>query len=178
MMRILFLDTETTALVKNSARKLNKQPFILEFCGIGFDEAGVEQYMLNQMFSHHLPIPDEVKRITGLTDEMLVGKPAFKELADTVEEFIAGVDRVVVHNLSYDKAVIDYEFARLDRRIEWPADRLCTVEATEHLKGHRLSLIALHELLFGCAFEGAHRAETDVRSLAKCYFELVNRGEI
>ena len=60
---------------------------------------------------------------------------------------------------------------------EWP--RLCcTVENTEWLHGHRLSLSALHEELFGEPFSGAHRARTDVAALTRCYLELVKRGDL
>ena len=68
--------------------------------------------------------------------------------------FFETVDMVVAHNVSYDMGVMDFEQMRVnpDEKFPWPAMQLCTVEATEHLKGHRLNLTALHEHLFGCKF--------------------------
>jgi DNA polymerase-3 subunit alpha len=73
--------------------------------------------------------------------------------------------------------MINNEMRRLGLTVAWPRV-ICTVEETEHLKGHRLKLSDLYELLFGEKFANAHDAKADVEALAKCYFELVKRGEI
>jgi len=52
------------------------------------------------------------------------------------------------------------------------------VQETEWIKGHRLSLSALHEELFGEPFSGAHRARVDVDALTRCFNELRQRGDI
>jgi len=49
------------------------------------------------------------------------------------------------------------------------------VEQTQHLKGHRLSLGDLHDLLLGERFSGAHRARADVMALARCVSEMIRR---
>ena len=90
---------------------------------------------------------------------------------------IEGADEVVAHNLAFDKAMLDFEFMRLDTELKWPA-MICTVEATRHLKGHRLNLMALYEMLFSERFTEAHRAENDVRALARCFLKLRENGAV
>ena len=183
-MIITFFDTETDSLIENSARRLDKQPRIIELFALQMKQDGdggaasfSEIGTYNQLFAYPRKLSEEVMKITGLTDDDLAGKPAFAAKASEVAAFLTSGDRVVAHNLSYDKAVVEAELARLEKTISWP-ELLCTVEATEHLKGYRLSLTALHEYLFGEAFASAHRAENDVRAMADCYMELVRREEI
>jgi len=86
-------------------------------------------------------------------------------------------DEIVAHNMSYDKAVIDFEMKRLGKKIRWP-DLICTVESTEYMKGHRMNLATLHEFLFGEPFAGAHRAENDVRATTRCFLQLREMGVV
>lgn len=110
---------------------------------------------------------------------MLKGQPRFEANAFRVASLISQADEVVAHNLSFDLAVVNTEFARITKEpVPWPEARICTVEATEWLKGFRLSLSALHELLFGEPFKGAHRAKVDVQALARCFFELRQKGYV
>lgn len=177
-MRTLVFDTETTDLISNSLLSEKHQPQIIEFCGLVYDDQAQELEGLEFFCDPGKPLPDEVTRITGIKAEDLRGAPRFEAVADRIVALIESADSVVAHNLSYDMAVVDFELARLGRRARWPADRVCTVEQTEHLKGHRLKLADLHALLFGEPFAGAHRARVDVEALARCYHELVRRGEI
>lgn len=176
-MKTLVFDTETTDLIKNKLQPLDRQPHIIEFFGVSLDLEGNELYTYHFMFDPGFKISDEVTRITNITPEMLVGKPKFKEHAEEIKAIIEKHDEVVAHNLSYDKSMIDFEMKRAGLEVEWP-DLVCTVEATEHVKGFRLNLNALHELLFGEGFTGAHRAENDVRALANCFRELRTSGSV
>lgn len=175
--QVMLFDTETTGLVKNSAIPLDSQPRIIELFALGLDR-GKEANAYSQLFRSLKPLSERVTEITSITDEMLKGKPPFSDHAEGVKEMIESCDLVVAHNLSFDKAVIDYEMARAELEpVEWP-QLLCTVEATEYIKGFRLSLAMLHEHLFGEGFEDAHRAENDVRALTRCYIKLVEEGEV
>lgn len=174
-------DTETTNLIHNSLQPLHKQPKIIEFFALSLDdEQGFKEVGTHHaFFNPGVPLLPEVVKITGLTDEKLSDKPKFSDAgADAIEKFIGASDVLVAHNISYDMDVCRFEFKRLGRRIKFPVRRVCTVEATESMKGFRLNLTALHMELFGEAFESAHSAEHDVRATARCYVELIKRGEI
>ena len=181
-MRAIIFDTETTDLLANSLIAIEHRPHIIEFYAMAMEwkdgEGWTKVDELDFLCKPPIRISEEITRITGIKPEDVTDKERFAHHANAVEKFLGTGDMVVAHNLSYDMAVTDTEFERLRRAIEWPAQRLCTVEATEHLKGYRLSLSALHEELFGEAFTGAHRARVDVEALGRCFVELWNRGEI
>lgn len=177
-MRTFIFDTETTALIKNGAQRLEKQPHVIELFGLVLNEQLAEIDVWSSLFSHHKELPEEIIKITGITDDMIKDAPKFFTKAAEIKAFIEGCDCVVAHNLTYDMSVLDYEMDRANLKINWPQDRICTVEQTEWIKGYRLSLSALHEHLFGVGFKNAHRAENDVRALARCFIELKNRNEL
>lgn len=177
-MRTFIFDTETTALVENSLLALDRQPQIIEFYGAVLSGGGSILGELEFFCDPGRPIPEEVTRITGIETKDVKGEPPFSARADSIIATVESCEVVVAHNLSYDMAVVDFELRRLGRSLKWPRRRICTVEATEHLKGHRLNLSALHEYLFGEPFSGAHRARVDVAALIRCYNELINRGEL
>ena len=176
-MLTLVFDTETTDLIKNKLLPLDRQPHIIEFFGVSLDFEGNELAAHHWLFKPPVKLNDDVKRITGISEEMIADKPPFATAAEQIKELIERHDEVVAHNLSYDMGVVDFEMKRCGMSITWPIPT-CTVEGTEHLKGFRLNLSALHELLFGEKFDGAHRAENDVRALANCFRQLRHLGEI
>jgi len=174
---ITFFDTETTGLIKNSVVALNKQPYISQFYSLTCNEQGEKLYDLDLWANPPVDISPEVFKVTKVSKDMLADKPPFKEIAQAIKDNIEGSSLVVAHNATFDVAMINNEMRRLGLTVSWPRV-ICTVEETEHLKGHRLKLSDLYELLFGEKFANAHDAKADVEALAKCYFELVKRGEI
>lgn len=178
------IDTETTALIANSMKPLAKQPQIIEFYGASYTRLGTSgedilfRNELELLIHPGKKLGEDTIKITGITDVMLKDAPRFEAVAVQIIDLIESSDEIVAHNLSYDKAVIDFELARLGKTAKWPKRLTCTVEATEFIKGFRLSLSALHELLFGEVFEGAHRAGVDVKAMMRCYAELAKRGDL
>lgn len=177
-MRHLLIDCETTGLIKNHLLPLAEQPSIIEFCGIAFNDQGVELEELSFLCDPGFPIDSTIQRITGIRPSDLAGKPKFGEFSQEVCRLLSGADVLVAHNLSFDRSMLALEFKRLKIEPPWPAKLCCTVEQTEHLAGHRLRLGDLHQRLFGEPFAGGHRARTDVMALSRCYFELLKREEI
>lgn len=174
----LIFDTETTGLVGPHLLALDKQPHVIElYACLVSRETGETLDEIDQLFSVPVPVTAEITRITGIKDEDLKGKPRIKDHMPRILDFFGRADRVVAHNLSFDRQMMDIEFQRAGAALEWP-ELLCTVEQTEFMDGFRLSLTALHEKLFGVAFKGAHRAAEDVDALKRCYFELIKRGEV
>lgn len=177
-LRAFLFDTETTDLLKSKHRPLKDQPHITELFGLTLElhpdsQTWEETGHWHSLFNPGVALNDDVIRITGLTDEELKDKPRFETKAAEIQELIEGHDIIVAHNLSFDQGMIDVEMKRASRTMNWKRlRRLCTVEATEHLAHRRLKLIELHELLFGEGFPNAHRAENDVRPMARCFKAL------
>lgn len=177
-MNTLLFDTETTDLIKNSLVGLNKQPKIIEIYGHIIDDDYNVISEFNYLINPNERLSAKTIEITKIEDSMLIGKPLFRNISDQFQDFVSNADLIVAHNLKYDTSVINFEYARLNKKIKWPNNFLCTVESTEHLFGYRLSLSDLYEYLFNEKFKDAHRAKNDVIALTKCFIELKKRGEI
>ena len=173
-MRITFFDTETTGLIDNHLRTLDKQPYIFEFFGLTTDGDGNELEVTHLWAKPPVAISQQVTKITGITDDDLADKPPFRDIASQIKGVIESSDMVVAHNATYDRDVTNFEMQRIGMTVNWPKI-ICTVELTEWLKGYRLKLEQLHEYLFEKKFDHAHSADADVRAMARCYFELQRR---
>lgn len=174
-MLTMIFDTETTGLVRNHLKKLDDQSSIIEFYGCVANLANgdiIEEY--ETLVKPPKPLPPEIVKITNLTDSMLENSPPFAAVADEIRVFIERAPVVLAHNFSFDQEMVDFEFERLGRKLNWPP-AICSVEQSIILKGHRLTLTALHEFLFGFKFVDAHRAKVDVKALVKCCTELYKR---
>lgn len=173
--RYLVFDTETTGLITNSVIADKHQPRVIEFFGHIIDRKGKVYRELHFVCDPGVPVTDIITKITGITQEEVRGKPRFKHWANEVVDLIQEADAYVAHNLSFDIDMVTMDLKRADREVEWSGRKICTVEGTEHIKGFRLNLSALHEHLFGAAFPGAHRARVDVEALTRCFVELMKR---
>lgn len=174
------LDTETTGLIENVTVKDKMLPEVIDFYGCVLDvDTGKIEDELDILIKPTIAkkLPEEIVNITHITDDMLKGKEQFKHWHMPIRDIIERSPCAAAHNAAYDKEVLDVEYNRLSQTIGWPRV-ICTVEQTMHLKGYRLSLSALHELLFNETFVDAHRAKTDVQALCRCIVELIKREEI
>jgi len=181
MITIIF-DTETTGLIKPSANDLKQQPYITEIFCLKVLQSGNGEILaideFESLIKPPIPITAEITKITGITDEILKDAPSFLEIAKPLGEFFTGANRLVAHNLAFDKSMVANELHRCGKVLNfpWPVEHICTVEKTMHFEQRRLNLTRLHELLFNEGFPDAHRAKNDVMPLFRCYKELVKRG--
>ncbi len=177
---ILFFDTETTGLVRPQAVGIELQPRVIEFCGILLNNNFVEICSETLLIDPQEEITPETERITGISAKDIQDKPHFGDVGvfEVIASLVSRAETVVAHNLAFDIQVLDIEFERLGKELDWPRERVCTVEATEHLLGMRLSLSALHQKLFSAKPTKAHRAKDDVEALVRCYKELSQAGEV
>jgi DNA polymerase-3 subunit alpha (Gram-positive type) len=178
-MKIFVFDLETSGLIENATVKDELLPDMIEFYGCLVDlETGEVSSEVDTLVKPRRPISEEITRITGLTNEDLETAPSMLEVAPTIKAAIEAAPAVLAHNASFDVEVTSLCFKRVGVPLIWPKRRLCTVEQTIHMKGHRLSLTALHTELFGEGFPAAHRAKNDVMALVEICKELFRRGDI
>ena len=183
-MKILFFDTETTGLIKNSIIDMRLQPRIIEFCGIVMDTGTWETVKefnflvtvkeLNFLVNPQVSLTRKITEITGLTDADLTNQRPFSFFSTSVKDMIESVDRAVSHNVSFDSTIVINEFNRIGKEITFP-ELQCTVEETEYIKGRRMSLKDLWAHLFDDPMGNQHRAKDDTLNLIKIYRELVER---
>lgn len=179
-------DTETNGLLFSRLIPLKRQPFITELYGAMVDlDADIPLdaqdipvlWELDTLLNPGVPISQEITKITGIDDEMVKDAPSFSKFAPLLRVAIESAAAVIAHNASFDREMVDVEFEREGIVLVWPPI-ICTVEATVHILGHRLTLQGLHEYLFGERFKEAHRARNDTRALIRCAIELRKRGEL
>ncbi len=121
------------------------------------------------------PVSEATVRITGITNEMLRGKPGFShpDVVDRLMEFF-GDATIVAHNAEFDRAFLNAELELLDRP-PLPKERFVDtlVLAREHRPGAPSSLDAVCKR-FNISIEGRelHGALKDARLLAMAYLEL------
>lgn len=171
-------DTETTNLINNIGQPLVRQPHMIEFFMVEADTEKMELgKSLSLLVKPPVTITAEITRITGIDNDMVKDAPRSAEVIQHITDFACEFDVLVAHNAAYDRDIILFELERAGLNVKLPP-LICTVEATEWLRGYRLSLGKLHEYLFGFDFADHHRAETDTMALAKCFLELYAREMI
>jgi DNA polymerase III epsilon subunit-like protein len=184
-MLVCVFDTETTGLIDNHVKRLDRQPEVIEFACVWADwnslvgdetilEARYE-VLVRPTLSRLIDKPEKEKP-HHLTDEDLADCVTFDQVADKILSLLQGAQIVSGHNLSFDMEMMDIEYERLRRKIAWPAARMCTVEQTMHMTGNRTKLEDLHETLVGHKHENAHRAMDDVMATLRCLREIRRKG--
>jgi len=117
-------------------------------------------------------IPEEVRALTGITNEMVRDAPTFAELRRDVHERLEG-HLFVAHNARFDYGFLKQEFRRVE--MAYTADVLCTVRLSRRLFpeaiGHSLdAVISRHGLQDAISPDGGgrtgrHSALGDARAI-------------
>lgn len=148
ILRQVVLDTETTGMNFNGAPHIGHN--IIE---IGAVEV-INRRLTGKTYHVYIKPPREVEedaiKVHGITNEMLVDKPTFAEIADEFLEFIKGAE-LIIHNAPFDVGFIDHEFSFLANPPDKVAE-MCTVTdslqlARKMYPGKRNNLDALCDRL-------------------------------
>lgn len=169
-MRQIVLDTETTGLEPAEGHR------IIE---IGCVEM-VNRRLTGNNFHRYLQpdreIDDGAIEVHGITNEFLVDKPRFHEVAQEFLDYIKGA-QLVIHNAAFDVGFIDHEFAALKAGYGKTADH-CTVldtllMARKMHPGQRNSLDALCKRYeIDNSHRDLHGALLDAEILADVYLGM------
>jgi DNA polymerase-3 subunit epsilon len=167
MMIALIFDTETTGLIPHPSAKKELRPRIIEWGGIIVDANGKEINEFNVLINPGIPLPPEITKITGITEDDLKGQPSFAEAAPLIAKLFAQADTLIAHNLPFDSTMMRNELERcgLLEGWPWPARNICTVQEHAEEWGYRPKLIELYAHYMGKPLAQTHRAIDDVRAL-------------
>ncbi len=167
-MREIVMDTETTGLDPNDGHR------IVEIGAVELWNLLPTGRTYHQYINPERPMPKEAEQVHGLNDAFLSDKPPFARIAPAFLEFI-GDARLVIHNASFDMAMLNAELVRLGKPRLPMSRALDTLEvARRRFPGAQASLDALCRR-FGVDNSGRekHGALLDSELLAEVYLELM-----
>lgn len=106
-----------------------------------------------------------ITAITGIDDAMVRDAPRFADIAEALQQRLAGA-LFVAHNVSFDYGFVKAEFARLGQVFEAPT--LCTVRLSRQLYPERSphtldAIVSRHRLGAAMGDAARHRALGDAR---------------
>lgn len=172
---IILFDTETTGLLLHPDCDVTLQPRIIEFAAIVIDPAtGNTVDELEFLVDPKVAISSEITKITGITEDMIKGKPEFSSMLPDVAAIFKGCNTVIAHNLPFDKRMIFNESARIGENFSlfWPRDEVCTVALHAWQYGYDIKMKDLYEQVTGRPLEQTHRALEDVKALAEIVIQM------
>ncbi|MBF0197120.1 MAG: 3'-5' exoribonuclease [Planctomycetes bacterium] len=159
---VVVIDFETTGLSADCDRVIEVGAVLVR------DGQVVDEF--SALMDPGFGLPYEITSITGITDEMLEGKPSPEELMPALHDFVQG-KILVAHNASFDKRFLLAEMERAG--IKMCPEVLCTMLLARRLvtlHNHKLGTLASH---LGCNIENAHRALDDARFTAILWNHLL-----
>ena len=107
---------------------------------------------------------DAIIKLTGITNEMLVGQPRIDQV---LEKFLEFIDRsvLVAHNADFDAGFLSIACSRQGYLLNWPI--FCTLKMARlvlpDLPSKNLDTLSTH---YGLTFESRHRSIGDVKVTA------------
>jgi DNA polymerase-3 subunit epsilon len=172
-MRQLVLDTETTGLDPKQDHR------VIEIAALELVDRRPTGRHLHLKLNPGREIDLGATEVHGMTWDDLRDKPAFRDVAAEVVEFVRGAEWII-HNAPFDVGFLDAEFARIDAPpcSELAARIVDTLSmAREAFPGKRNNLDALCER-FGVnnAQRTLHGALLDAQLLAEVYLAMT-RGQ-
>lgn len=162
---LVVFDFETTGLDTRNDR-------IIEIGAVKF-EGRREVARFSQLVDPRRPISDDITRVTGITNDMLVGQPTIDEVLPAFHDILRGCVGVA-HNAEFDTRMLVSESARLGIQCDYFV--LCTLRmARELVKIERRNLDALAQH-YGLAFESRHRSIGDILVTAGVLWNMLDEN--
>jgi len=186
---LLFIDTETTGIPKNWAAPYEHDadwPHSVQVAWAVYTKHGQlvkteNHYVRNDGFI----ITEAAESIHGITNEFLAqhGENRKEIFAGLAADMYQYQPLVVGHfmKLDYHMAGVDFFRSGLDNPLA-NLPTFCTMNASAafllYPNQNYLRLGELYERLFDQPLQNQHNAFDDMKATAKCFFELLRRGDI
>ena len=122
------------------------------------------------------PIPSKITEITGISNEMVEGKPTFKDVAKTVADYMK--DSIwIFHNRPFDMQFILECEHRAGVMVDAPP-AFCSLELARETKlGQKNNKLKTLGELFKIDIENTHRAMDDARLCGSVFLNLAKRNK-
>ena len=155
---IIVVDFETTGLNSRDDR-------IIEIGAVKIENGAIVD-TFSSMVNPGRPLPSEIVRITGITDQMVMDAPTAEQILPELMTFM-GSHTIAAHNAKFDCAFLANELKRI--RLTHDVPQLDTLSMAQkmfpELKSFRLASVCKH---LGVSLKNAHRAVHDATATAKC----------
>lgn len=162
--KLVFFDIETTGTSTEYDR-------ITEIGALVYEDDNLTS-TFSTLLDPGREIPPFITKITGITNNMVIGKPTFEEICEELHSLLEGAI-FVAHNVGFDYNFLKSEFKRAG--IHYYADHFCTVQLSRHLypeyTRHNLDEV-ISRMGFTCG--SRHRAFDDAEVLLKFYQKAKN----
>lgn len=155
---LVVFDLETTGLDLVNDRVI--QLSYIKVCPDGTELRG------NEIINPGKPIAPEIMALTGISDDDVKDRPAFKELAPRLAEEFKGCDFAGFNSNHFDIPMLAEEFLRAGIDFDFGKCRLIDAQAIFH-KMERRNLAAAYKFYTGRKMEEdfeAHRADQDTEA--------------
>lgn len=166
-MRFIAFDLETTGTLPGVDQ-------IVEIGAVTFNENGAPETIFATLINPGIPMPEAASRVNGITDDMLVGKPAITDVLDAFAEYCGDIP-MVAHNAAFDAQFLTADI----KKHETTAPRgviLDTLPLARKvypgLANYKLGTLVQH---LGIVSTNFHRAEEDAAYCGQLFHKMVTR---
>lgn len=157
-------DIETTGLDEETCT-------IIEIAAVKIIKGNIVQSW-STLIDPKVELPRNIVELTGITQDMLSGKPTLNQVLPDLYKFCHGCT-LVAHNIEFDIRFVRHYAVKCNIYFDNPTmDTLAmSRQKLKGLKNHKLGTICAH---LGIVNNSAHRALSDTVATAELYLHLVN----
>lgn len=137
-------------------------------------QPGGKEDLLTHRVNPGIPIPKEVTRIHGITDEDVKDKPHFSALAHEIHQFIGNADLGGFNSIRFDIPLLVEEFLRAGVDFDCKSRHFVDVLNIYHKMEPR-DLRAAYKFYCDKDLEGAHSAEADTLATYKILMAQIGK---
>ena len=149
---ICFFDLETTGI--NVSRDRIVEISILKVFPNGNKES--KTWLVNP----EIPIPSEVSKIHGITNDMVKEEPSFKVIAHDIKSMINNSDLAGFNSNKFDIPLLAEEFLR--SKLDFNLENILTIDVQNIFhKMEQRTLSAAYQFYCGKSLENAHSSKAD-----------------
>lgn len=153
-LELVCIDCESTGLDTENDRVIELAVAIFRGCEI--------IYQFETLIDPRIEIPEESRKIHGIRQDMVSGKPFIEHVLPAVLKEI-GQRPIMGHGIGFDINILKQECLR--HNLLWPLENVLTIDTLRMARFYGQSPVNSLEMLrqhFNIAQEGAHRAMSDV----------------
>lgn len=165
---LCFFDLETTGVDVQADRIVSIAMIINYPDGSVAEKSG--------LINPGIPIPAAATAVHGITNEMVAGKPTFKQIGKSLFEIISGCDLAGFNSNSFDVPLLFNEFQRIGLNLEYSSINLIDISNIYRIQNPR-TLAAAYKQYTGCEMENAHNATADIKATIELFNAMINKHD-